>query len=364
MSTFANNLVDNLIKPLSNAKGAAGFEHEAANLVEELAEKFGRVERDPMQNIFVTRSGRIEGPCLLLDAHLDEVGFIVQAVLDNGTLAILPLGGWVAANVPAHLFKVRTRTGAWINGITASKPPHYMTQEEREQGVKLDQIVLDVGATSREEAISDFNIGIGLPAVPAVECEYDPKQDLLLGKAFDCRLGCAASLAILEQLDGESLEVEVVAAFSTQEEMGLRGAAVVSQRVQPDLAIVFEGAPADDTFMPGERIQTVIGQGPMLRYFDRQMVTNPAFQKWTLDLAEELQIPVQQAVRSGGSTNGGVFHLSAAATPTIVLAVPIRYIHTHYGFAKLADFQALVKLAAEIIRRIDGNFLEMLQHYF
>ncbi|HHV41871.1 MAG TPA: M42 family metallopeptidase [Clostridiaceae bacterium] len=358
------SIFENLLKPLSDARGASGFEHEISALVAKQAASYGLVERDQMQNVYISRADNGTGPRLLLDAHLDEVGFIVQAVLENGTLAILPLGGWVASNVPGHRFQVRTKDGSWIIGITASKPPHFMSEAERAQGVKLEQIVLDVGAMSREEAIKEFGIGIGLPVVPAVECEYDEKNDLLIGKAFDCRLGCAAILATLESLRGEVLPAEIIAAFSTQEELGLRGAEVVSKKVEPDLAIVFEGAPADDTFMPNDRVQTAIGKGPMLRHFDRKMVTNPAFQQWVLDLAAELDIPVQPGVRSGGATNGGVFHLSATATPTIVLAVPVRYIHSFYGIAKLADFKALVRLAVAVIRRIDGDFLDNLSSYF
>lgn len=363
MSLYSDSY-KSLIKPLSNARGVAGFEHEVARLVMDLAQDFGEVERDQMQNVYVRRAGNSEGPRILLDAHMDEVGFIVQMILDNGTLAILPLGGWVATNVSAHSFLVKTRGGEWLTGITASKPPHFMSEEEKEKAVQLDQIVLDVGATSRKEAIEDFGIRIGFPVVPRVACEYKDDHDLLIGKAFDCRLGCAGILATLDNLDGEELNAELVAAFSTQEELGLRGAQVVSRKIKPDLAIVFEGAPADDTFTPEERIQTAIGKGPMLRHFDRMMVTNPAFQSWTISLAEELNIPLQQGVRSGGATNGGVYHLSAEATPTIVLAVPVRYIHTSYGIAKKKDFDAMVRLATEICRRIDSDFLESLKEYF
>ena len=100
-----------------------------------------------------------------------------------------------------------------------------------------------------------------------------------------------------------------------------------------DLAIVFEGCPADDTFSEAYMIQTALGKGPMLRPLDKRMITHPRFQRFALDLAAELDIPVQESVRTGGSTNGAPIHLSNAGVPTIVVGIPVRYIHTHYGIA-------------------------------
>ena len=128
-------------------------------------------------------------------------------------------------------------------------------------------------------------------------------HDILIGKAFDNRLGCAAVLSTIERLAGESLAVNVTGAFGSQEEVGTRGAVVTANRVSPDIALVFEGCPADDTVVPDYRAQTVLKKGPMLRHIDARMITNPRFQRYALELAEASGIPVQRAVRSGGATN-------------------------------------------------------------
>jgi putative aminopeptidase FrvX len=142
-------------------------------------------------------------------------------------------------------------------------------------------------------------------------------------------------------------------AFAAQEESGLRGAKVTAQTVQPDIAICFEGCPADDTVVDPYAVQTAIRKGPMLRHIDASMITNPRFQRFALDLARSKGIPVQEAVRTNGSTNGGPIHLTGKAVPVIVIGIPVRYIHTHYGIAAYSDFENSVKLAGEIIRTLD-----------
>ena len=151
---------------------------------------------------------------------------------------------------------------------------------------------------------------MGAPVVPDVTFTYDEKHDLMIGKGFDCRMGCASILHTLDNVKGKELKVDVTAAWSVQEEMGTRGASVTCQTVKPDLAIVFEGCPADDTVVEPYMIQTAIHKGPMLRHIDARMITNPRYQRFALNLAEELGIPVQESVRTGGSTNGAPIHLS------------------------------------------------------
>jgi putative aminopeptidase FrvX len=121
---------------------------------------------------------------------------------------------------------------------------------------------------------------------------------------------------------------------------------------------VFEGCPADDTFTEDYLIQTAIKKGPMLRFIDRAMITNPRFQRFALDLAEELKIPVQAGVRTGGSTNGASIHLSGNGVPVIVIGIPVRYIHSHYGIASLQDCINASKLAVEIIKRLNTSIIK------
>ena len=292
-------------------------------------------------------------PVVQLDAHSDEVGFMVQAICPNGTLRIIQIGGWVNHNIPAHKVWVRNRFGEYIPGITASKPPHFMTEQERKAPLDMKDITVDVGAVSKEEAMEKFGIRIGEPVVPDVTFTYSETTDLMVGKSFDCRLGCAAILKTMHNLAGQELNVDIVGACAAQEEVGVRGATVTAQVIKPDIAIVFEGCPADDTCVEPYMVQTAIKRGPMLRHIDARMITNPRYQRYALDLAEKLGIPVQDAVRSAGATNGAAIHLTEKAVPVIVIGVPVRYAHTHYGISAYADFDNAVKLACEILKRLD-----------
>ena len=268
---------------------------------------------------------------------------MVQAVKPNGTLRFTTLGGWVPSNIPAHRVWVQTADGDYIPGVTASKPPHFMSEAERKAQPAVEDMSIDIGASSREEVLRDFRVRMAAPVVPDVTFEYQEKHDLMIGKAFDCRLGCASILRTLDNLRDKTLNVDVT-----------RGATVTANTVKPDLAIVFEGCPADDTVAEPYMIQTAIHKGPMLRHIDARMITNPRFQRYALDLAEELGIPVQESVRTGGSTNGAPIHLSNQGVPVIVIGIPVRYIHTHYGIAAHSDVENAARLAAAILERMDA----------
>ena len=347
-----------LIERLSNAPGASGFEDEVAAVGREYGQALAGLKEDSLRNLYFYRNSNQGGrPVVLIDGHSDEVSFMVHAIQPNGTIRFVPLGGWVASNIPAHRVRVRNALGEYIPGIVAAKPIHFMTQEEKNAAPDVSEMVIDVGASSRQEAIEDFHIRIGEPIVPDVSFEYLPEKDLMLGKAFDCRLGCACVVETLRLLDGEKLNVDIVGSFSAQEEIGTRGIQVVANTVKPDIAIIFEGCPADDTFSPDYLIQSAIRKGPMLRHFDRSMVTNPRFQRYALDMAAREGIPVQESVRTGGRTNGGPVHLSGEGIPTIVIGLPVRYTHSHYGFAALADCRRGADLAAAVLRSLTEDVI-------
>jgi putative aminopeptidase FrvX len=342
-----------LIKELSDAPGVSGFEDEAVALLRRYSEGLGDIKEDAMRNLYIKRPGGEGLPVLMLDAHSDEVGFMVKAIRPNGTLEFIPLGGWVPANVSAHRVLIRNTLGAWVPGVIASKPPHYLSEAEKKAPPELASMVIDVGAGSDREIREDYQISIAAPVVPDVRFEYNKDRDTMMGKAFDNRLGCAAIVAALDALKDKRPGVSITGAFAAQEEVGLRGAEVTAQAVQPDIAISFEGCPADDTVVDPYAAQTVLKKGPMLRHIDMSMITNPRFQALALSAAREKHIPVQEAVRSGGSTNGGVIHLTGKAVPVIVIGIPVRYAHTHYGISSYADFENAVNLACEVIQKLD-----------
>ncbi|CUH92933.1 M42 family metallopeptidase [Herbinix luporum] len=347
-----------MISDLSNAMGVSGFEDQVVDIARSYSEGLGKIKEDTMRNLFIYRkenSGR--RPIVQLDAHSDEVGFMVQAIRPNGCLQIIPIGSWVTSNIPATKVWVRNSEGKYIPGIVASKPPHYMSELEKKSALDFGQLTVDIGARSKEEAVKEFKIRIGEPIVPFADFTYDNERDIMMGKAFDNRLGCAGVISALRALEGQELKVDVVAGIASQEEVGARGSVITSRVIKPDVAIVFEGCPADDTVVNTYEIQTALKKGPMLRHIDARMITNHRFQRFALDLADKKELQVQEAVRAGGSTNGSVIHLSNEGVPTIVIGVPVRYAHTHYGISSYFDFETSVKLTCEILQELDESII-------
>ncbi len=344
-----------LLKALSDASGISGFEDDVIEVIRSVEPDRFTVEEDKMRNAYI-RFADAELTdnelTIMLDAHSDEVGFIVQSIQNNGLLRFLPVGGWIPANASAQKVRVGTRDGNEISGIISSKPPHFMSEEERQKPPSFDSLFIDVGASSRAEAEETFGIEVGAPVVPDVALEYIEQNDRVIGKAFDNRMGCACVLETMKRLGGAPKGTNVVGAIASQEEVGTRGAVLTARKVKPDVAIVFEGTPADDSFRGEDAAQAVLGKGPQIRHMDKSMITSPRFVKFARAVAKAEKIPFQDAVRKGGGTNGGPIHLSEEGIPTIVLGVPVRYVHTHYGIASVFDYDACVDWAVKIIKTL------------
>ena len=343
----------NMIRELSAANAPSGFEDEALEVARKYAEGLGDIEEDHIRNLYITRKGNTGKPLMMLDAHADEVGFMVHSVRPNGTIRFLNIGGWNPATLPSQKVLVRNAEGKYISGIVSNKPVHFMKQADRDRKPEISDLSIDIGSTSKEETEQAFKIRIGEPIVPEAAFTYDEEHDVLMGKAFDNRIGLAAMIETMRRLEGEDLKLDVTAVVSSQEEVGSRGVKVAVNKVNPDISICIESCPADDTFTEPYAIQAAIKKGPMLRFMDRTVICNPRFQRYALDLAEKLGIPVQASVREGGGNNGAMICVSDKGTPVIVVAIPVRYIHSHNCIATYHDFQAAVDLAVAIIKDLD-----------
>ena len=319
------------------------------------------IEEDSLRNLYLYRRKNTGNkPVLMLDAHSDEVGFMIHSIRPNGTLRIVPLGGWNRATLPGASVLVRNCDGKWLPGVIAAKPPHFMSAAEKEHmgTPEIRELSIDIGAKSAEEAEKVFGIRIGEPAVPSASFRFDAEHGLFFGKAFDCRIGCAALLEVMRRIADEDLSVDVIGALSVQEEVGERGCKITTNRIRPDAAIVFEGSPADDTFGEPYAMQTKLKNGPMIRFMDTSVICNPRFVRFALDLAEKKDIPAQTAVREGGGNDAAIIQSQLFGAPAIVLGVPVRYIHTPACIAAAADYDATVELALALIRTLNESIIK------
>ncbi|MBU1341910.1 MAG: M20/M25/M40 family metallo-hydrolase [Proteobacteria bacterium] len=348
-----------IIEKLSNAPGVSGFEDAVVQTAVNYLGKSFELEEDRIRNLFIHHSlSKKNLPKVMLDAHSDEVGFMIQSINNNGTLKFLPLGGWNPQALSAHAVKIRNTKGNWIQGVVASKPTHFLTPDEIKKPLDISTMVIDIGATSKQETAELFHIKIGAPVVPDVKFSHDEKKGLLFGKAFDDRLGCAALLEVMKHHIKKDLKLDVYGVLSSQEELGLRGVNVSVRKIKPDIAIVLEGTPADDTFNSNDAVQAGLRKGPQIRHMDKSMLSNPRFVKFAIDIAEKNKIPFQEAVRSGGGNNGSVITLHDRSVPTITLGIPVRYIHSHNCIATMEDFNNMVKWCVEILKNLNPDMIE------
>ncbi|SPF50199.1 putative aminopeptidase YsdC [Syntrophobacter sp. SbD1] len=345
-----------LLQKLSQAHGAPGQENEVRRLFRsELGEG---VFADRAGNIFCERKGSSAYPRILIPAHMDEVGLMVQTIMDDGLIRFLVLGGWWAHTLLAKRVRIRTREGIEIPGVIGAKPPHFLSDAEREKVMGIEEMFIDVGARDAGEA-RDFGIRLGDPAVPDSPFVRMHNPDLLLSKAFDDRAGL--SLVIHAALESAKMSHPntLIFAGTIQEEMGMRGARAAAFSTNPDLAIVAEGAPADD--LPGtskQDRQAVVGSGPQIRIIDSSAIMNRKFTEFVIETAEKNSIPHQVAVRRKGGTDAGPIHLHASGVPTVVLAVPSRYVHTHNTILDITDYSNTLKLILKLIETLDREAAE------
>ena len=346
-----------MITALSDAPGVSGFEEAVLDIVRRELQDICTFEEDKVRNLYIYRKNHDGSkPVLMFDAHGDEVGFMIHSIKPNGTLRFVRLGGMDATGLASSEVLVRNSSGEYIRGTIGLRPPHFSGGSE--QSLDPSSFYIDIGATSAKEAVEDFGAAIGEPVVPATRCFFDEKHGLFFGKAFDCRIGIAAMIAALRELDGLDLPFDVVGVVSSQEEVGDRGIEVAVNKVRPDIAVCFEGCPADDTFTEPYAIQTAMRGGPMFRYIDRSIICSPRYQRWVLNKAKEHGIKAQASVREGGGNNGAVVNLSGKGVPTVVAGVPVRYIHSMSGITAYEDFESTAGLAALIAKDLTPEIFD------
>ena len=350
-----------LLKNLSESFGPSGFERETASIVKAAGEKYAdEVSFDKLGSIVFKKRGTSDSPRVLLAGHMDEVGFVVTGIeKEFGYLTFSPLGGWFDQVLLGQRVKVRTRKGD-VTGIIASKPPHLLSAEEREKVVKLDSMFIDIGATSREVAEKKFDVRIGDPVAPLSEFIRTKGANVVMGKAFDDRIGTFVGLEVLKRLKAEKVQHPntVFVAGTVQEEVGLRGAETVVNLIGPDVAFALEVDIAGD--VPGIRPQdapTKMGNGASILTFDTSMIPNQSLKSFVIETAEKERIPHQLSTVKGG-TDAGRFHLSGAGCPSIVLSVPTRHIHSHSAVADLSDVDNAVRLVVALLKRLDATTVE------
>jgi len=354
-----------LLEELTNAHSVPGYEDEVrAIFADELANVGGELGSDKQGSVYL-ETGSDAGPRVLLAGHMDEVGFRVQHITPNGFLKFVPVGGWWPHVLLAQRVNVRNRDGEKILGVIGNTPPHFLPEAQRSKVFSIDELFIDIGATSAMEVSQVFGIRIGDPIAPATEFTAMNKPDHYMAKAFDNRVGMAGAIQAAQILCAEDkLPNTFIAAGTVQEEVGLRGARSLANKVKPDVAIVLEGPPADDTpgFNPSQS-QGALGGGVQIRLHDPSAIMNPRLTDLVIQTAKAEGIRHQVTVRSSGGTDAGGFSMANEGIPCVVLGVPSRYIHSHNSMINVDDYLEMVNLAVALVKALDQETTDTLTQY-
>lgn len=351
-----------LLQELTEAHSVPGHEDEVRAVFVNELEDSGELSTDKNGSVFCEADG--EGPRVMVAGHMDEVGFLVQNITLDGFLQFVPVGGWWEQNLMAQRVEILTRGGNKILGVISSRPPHFLPGADRRQVVSIDQMFIDVGADSKREVEEHLGIFPGDPVAPVSSFTPMASADRFMAKAFDNRVGMAATIQAGRILCQSPRPNRLVLCGTVQEEVGLRGAKTAAHFAKPDVAIVLEGPPADDT--PGfsrADCQGRLGGGVQIRMFDPSAIANPRLARLAIDTAREEGIPHQVTVRRKGSTDAGSFHLANDGIPSVVLGVPARYIHSHNAIIDINDHLHMIALVTALVGKLDQETVDGLTRY-
>lgn len=343
--------MNELLQQLTEASGVAGDEKEVRLLIRDLIE--GHVDEwqvDTMGNLLAVRRGSGKSELrVLVDAHMDEVGLIVTEIDSDGTLKFLPVGGISPRTLLGKVVKVG-RKG--LTGVIGARPIHLLKASQRDSIVKAESMRIDIGAKKKEDAVKKVKVG----DKATFATRYEENGATAMGKAFDDRAGCAV---LIELLRGEPYPFDLHAAFTVQEEVGLRGATVAAYATKPDVALVLECTPAYD--LPNERDvspNVMLGRGPAVYVMDRVTIQDPRLVRHIMRTAEKNEIPFQIRQPGGGGTNTAVIQRATTGIPAATIATPARYVHAPTGMIHLDDFNNVIRLADATLRTLDASLFE------
>jgi len=323
-----------LIKQLTAVYGPSGREHSVADVIESLVkDKADSVRRDALGNLICEIKGT-QDKRLMFAAHMDHIGLIVTHAEKEGWLRVHNVGG-------INLNNSRTRRVKFANGVEGVLCEQALKENEKSA---LTTLYIDIGAKDEAEALSMVDIGdIAVYAEPA----FDVGKNRVCSPAVDDRCACALLIKLLNNLPEK--RPTIVALFTSQEEVGLRGATVSAYSVQPDEGIALDVTIASDT--PELKINAVkLGEGPAVKIKDTRSISNPGVVKRMIDAAKAAGVPYQREVLPWGGTDAGAMQLSRGGVPVGTLSIPCRYVHSACEMVDMGDMDKALKLLIEYVR--------------
>jgi len=355
-----------LMRALTEAPGPSGFEGAVREIVVREFEDLGLdIRFDGLGSVLASGTYSARGPRVMVTAHMDEVGLMVQHITPDGFIRVKMLGGWLRQALPDQRWTVLGRAGP-VTGISGIRTIHVTPGSQRDQVWSLEETFLDVGATSAAQ-VEAMGIRPGDGIAPQSAFVMLP-NGRYAAKAWDDRVGLAVMLVAARRIRDEGIRIpaNVVWVATTQEEIGLRGAQTSVVLADPDIGISIEaGVAADFPGMRPTQAQERLGGGPGIFLLDSSMIPNRKFSDLFFEVAQEVGITLQPDVLTGYGEDGAEIQRFDTGRPTVNLTVPTRYLHAHTGVIQRSDFDETVELLIQVLRRLDretvgevGNFRE------
>ena len=354
-----------LLKRISEVPGISGYEDEVHRFVREEVRRLGlaEVSSDGLGSVICKKRGSADEPRVMFAGHMDEIGFVVSSITKEGFLRFLPVGGWWEQVMLAQRVIVKTRKGD-VPGIIGSKPPHILSDEERGKVVKRTAMFIDIGAVDEKEATETLGVTPGDPVVPDSPFKVMANGKLVMGKAWDDRVGIAMFIDMMKTLKGPSHPNTIYGVGTVQEEVGLRGAQTSADVVKPHVGFALEvDIPGDTPGMTEAEGTSKVGQGPSIMVIDSSMIPNRRLVQLAADTAKQEKIPFQYSAMARGGTDAGKIHLYGGGVPSLVLSIPTRYIHSHTSIISLEDYDNAVKLITALVKKLDTKTVASLTDF-
>ncbi len=352
-----------MLKDLTDAKGIPGNEREVRDVMKKYIEPYAdELSFDGLGSLIARKTGKENGPKIMLGAHLDEVGFMVKQIDDKGFIRFQTVGGWWSQVLLAQRVTIVTSKGDTITGVIGSKPPHILSPEARKKPFDIKDMFIDIGAKDKEEAES-WGIRPGDMIVPYFEFTVMKNEKYLLAKAWDNRIGCAVVIDVMKNLQKENHPNIVYGVGAVQEEVGLRGAKTAAYQIEPDIGFALDVGTAGDT--PGvteKESMSKLGEGPQIIIYDASLVSHKGLREFVIDVAEDLNIPYQFESIPGGGTDAGSIHLTKSGVPSIAVTIATRYLHSHASIIHRDDYENTVKLMTEVVKRLDADAVNKIKY--
>ena len=353
-----------LLKTLTEAPGPSAFEEAVREItVREFESLDMDIQFDGLGSVLATMSGTTKGPRIMVTAHMDEVGLMVQYITADGFIRVKMLGGMLLQALPDQRWTILGAKGP-VTAISGIWTVHVMPRSQRERVWPLDEIFLDVGAASREE-VEELGVRPGDGIAPISDFVVLP-NGRYAAKAWDDRVGIAVMLEAARRIKEEGIRIPAVVVWvaTTQEEIGLRGARTAVTLADPALGISIEaGVAADFPGMKPTQAQERLGGGPGIFLLDNSMIPNQKLRNFFFDVANEEGIPYQPDVLTGYGEDGAEIQRFDSGRPSVNITVPTRYLHAHTGIIQRSDFDQTVELLIQVLRRLDQKTVEHLSSF-